>query len=70
MSERERVVTAIRRLRLDWESLAGDYSLTELEGNVGLFLADFVRYLELDPAEQLAALGERLVIDLSELEVL
>jgi hypothetical protein len=49
-----------------WEETAGDESLINVPGSVGLILYDVVEALRLDPDQQIAVLGERLAGDVSE----
>ena len=57
--ERAQVIQAIRTLREDWETAAGN-DLYQVEGNVGLMLDDIARLLGLTPEECALALGHTL----------
>jgi len=58
------IVTAFAHLREEWEKVAGDKSLVETEGSVGLLLGDLALAIGLSPMEQEKALGPKLINNL------
>lgn len=60
-------VSALAKLRDEWQQAAGDTSLLEMEANVGLMLADLVNSLGLSVHEQTLVLGAELFNEVSEL---
>jgi len=60
-------VSALAKLREEWQQAAGDASLLEIEANVGLMLADLVNSLGLSVHEQSLALGPDLFKEVQEL---
>ena len=62
-------VSALAKLREEWQQAAGDASLLEIEANVGLMLADLVNSLGLSVHEQSLALGPDLFKEVQELLV-
>ncbi len=61
------LVRALARVRAEWEEAAGEDSLIEMQGSVGLLLADIARALGLSPVEQIEALGSEMVEELQAL---
>lgn len=64
---RETVVTALRQLRQDWQTSAGEKSLTKIKGNVGLILSDITTLLGLDTIERIRVLGDELTRDVEDI---
>jgi len=60
-------VSALAKLREEWQQAAGGASLLEMEANVGLMLADLVNSLGLSVHEQTLALGPELFREVQEL---
>lgn len=61
------VVGPLANLRKEWQAAAGDTSLLQTEGNVGLILADLVKGLDLPTDLQAEVLGDDLYRELQEL---
>lgn len=61
------LVRALAEVRAEWEETAGENSLIDVQGSVGLLLADISRALGLTPLEQIEALGRETVEDLQAL---
>ena len=55
--DRDEAIAGIAQIRQEWEDLAGDQSLIQVNGSVGLMLADIVQALGLTTEEQTQALG-------------
>ena len=64
MVSRPQLVRALARVRLEWQEAAGENSLIEMDGSVGLLLAAIARSMGLTPLEQLEALGRDMVEEL------
>lgn len=60
-------VSALAKLREEWQQAAEGTSLLEMEANVGLMLADLVNSLGLSVHEQTLVLGAELFNEVSEL---
>ena len=58
------IVTAFVHLREEWELVAGNKSLVETEGSVGLMFGDLALAIGLTPLEQERALGPELINNL------
>lgn len=58
--DRMQVIKGLSRVRKDWEAELDGTNLTEIEGNVGLLLADIAEAMELNQEEQEQALGKKL----------
>ena len=54
---RFRLITTLARIRREWQDASTGVSLIEVEGNIGLLLADLINGLGLNTAEQLQILG-------------
>jgi hypothetical protein len=61
------VVIALSNLRQEWQEAAGGHSLTELNANVGLLLADVAMTLGLSSIEQIQVFGVELAYELQEM---
>lgn len=64
---RIQTITALATLRQEWQAAAQGESLLNVEGNVGLFLADLVNTLGLSAHEQIVVLGQALFDELRDL---
>lgn len=63
---RMQVITTLSSFRQQWQEAAGGRSLIEVEGNVGLILADLVNSFGLSSHEQAAVLGKELFQEMQE----
>lgn len=63
---RVQVIATLSSFRRQWQEAAGTQSLIEVEGNVGLILADLVNSFGLLPHEQSAVLGTELFEEMQE----
>ena len=63
VTTRQQMVNGLARFRTDWEELANGESLIDVEGSVGLNLADVVKALGFTPSEASAVLGAELSND-------
>jgi len=63
---RMQVIATLAAFRQQWQEAAGGRSLIEIEGNVGLILADLVNSFGLTSHEQSAVLGAELFQELQE----
>ena len=61
---RSKIIDALTRLRQEWEQAAEGDNLVELDGSVGLLLADLAVAIGLTSEEQVQALGADLVNEL------
>lgn len=64
---RIQIITALTTLRKEWQAAAQNENLLNVEGNVGLFLADLVNSLGLSVHEQVIVLGQALFDELRDL---
>lgn len=64
---RIQTITALATLRQEWQEAAQGESLLNVDGNVGLFLADLVNTLGLSVHEQTVVLGQTLFDELRDL---
>ena len=58
--DRSKVIEGLSQIRHEWEQELDGISLIEIEGNVGLLLADIADAIGLTQGEQDAALGRKL----------
>lgn len=56
-TNRFQIVNTLSRIRQEWQEATGSVSLIEVEGNMGMLLADLINGLDLGPAEQIQVLG-------------
>jgi hypothetical protein len=61
---RTKIIDVLTKLRQEWEQAAEGENLVELDGSVGLLLADLAIAIGLTPEEQVQALGADLVNEL------
>jgi hypothetical protein len=57
---RFQLVTTLSRIRQEWQDAAGGSSLLEVEGNMGMLLADLINGISLSTSEQVQVLGTEL----------
>ena len=51
------IVTTLSRIRQEWQDAANGNSLIEVEGNMGMLLADLINGIGLRTSEQIQILG-------------
>lgn len=51
------IVSTLTRIRREWQDAAGSSSLIEVEGNMGMLLADLINGIGLGTDEQAQVLG-------------
>ena len=51
------LVTSLSRIRQEWQDAADGKSLIEVEGNMGMLLADLINGIGLGTSEQMQILG-------------
>jgi hypothetical protein len=56
---RFQLVTTLSRIRQEWQDAADGNSLLEVEGNMGMLLADLINGISLSTSEQIQILGGR-----------
>jgi hypothetical protein len=59
-TNRFQLVTTLSRIRQEWQESAEGKSLVEVEGNIGLLLADLINGIGLKTSEQIHVLGNDL----------
>lgn len=60
VNTRYQLVSTLTRIRQEWQEAAGRASLIEVEGNMGMLLADLINGLGLGAGEQVQVLGGEL----------
>lgn len=59
-TQRFQLVGTLTRIRQEWQDAAGSSSLIEVEGNMGMLLADLINGVSLGIDEQIQVLGPEL----------
>lgn len=59
-TQRFQLVGTLTRIRQEWQDAAGSSSLIEVEGNMGMLLADLINGIGLGTEEQIQVLGTEL----------
>jgi len=59
-TQRFQIVGALTHIRQEWQDATGSSSLIEVEGNMGMLLADLINGLGLGTEEQIQVLGTEL----------
>ncbi|HMR99238.1 MAG: hypothetical protein HXY38_03820 [Chloroflexi bacterium] len=59
-TQRFQLVGTLTRIRQEWQDAAGSSSLIEVEGNMGMLLADLINGVGLGIDEQIQVLGPEL----------
>lgn len=54
---RVQLIDSLARIRQEWQGVAGENSLLEVEGNMGMLLADLINGVGLQIDEQARVLG-------------
>jgi hypothetical protein len=65
-TQRFQIVGSLARIRQEWQDAAGTSSLIEVEGNMGMLLADLINGLDLGTNEQVQVLGQELFLELKD----
>lgn len=65
-TQRFQIVGSLARIRQEWQDAAGKSSLIEVEGNMGMLLADLINGLDLGTNEQVQVLGQELFQELKD----
>lgn len=60
------LVAALTRIRQEWQDAADGKSLLEVEGNIGMLLADLINSVDLPVAEQAQVLGPKLFLEIQD----
>ena len=61
------LVSTLTRIREEWQEAAGSSSLIEVEGNVGMLLADMINGIGLRHDEQIQVLGADLFREMQDI---
>ena len=61
------VISILSKFRQEWQEAASEKSLLEVEGNIGMVLADLINAFGLATEEQTLVLGPQLFEELQEL---
>jgi hypothetical protein len=59
-TQRFQIVGTLTRIRQEWQDATGSTSLIEVDGNMGMLLADLINGLGLGTTEQVQVLGSEL----------
>ena len=62
-AQRFQLVSTLTRIREEWQEAVGNSSLIEVEGNMGMLLADLINGIGLRTDEQIQVLGSDLFRD-------
>ena len=65
-AQRFHLVSALTHIRKEWQEAAGNSSLIEVEGNMGMLLADLINGIGLRTDEQIQVLGSDLFRDMQD----
>ena len=65
-AQRFQLVRALTHIRKEWQEAAGNSSLIEVEGNMGMLLADLINGIGLRTDEQIQVLGADLFRDMQD----
>ena len=66
VNTRFQLVSTLSRIRQEWQEATGRASLIEVEGNMGMLLADLINGLGLGTHEQVQVLGQELFEELKD----
>lgn len=66
-SPRTKAIAILSRFRQEWQEAASGKSLLEVEGNIGMVLADLVNSFELVSHEQSLVLGPQLFEEMQDI---
>lgn len=67
VSNNNNFISALVKVRLEWEQAVSGTSLVETHASVGLLLGDIVSLLDLSTEERAVILGEQLTRDIEQL---
>ena len=67
VTQRMQLVNALTRIRQEWQDATSGESLLEVEGNMGMLLADLVNNVGFSIDEQVQVLGTELFQEMQEL---
>ena len=59
-TQRFQIVGALAHIRQEWQDATGSSSLIEVEGNIGMLIADLINGIGLGTEEQIQVLGTEL----------
>ena len=65
-AQRFQLVSTLTRIREEWQEAVGNSSLIEVEGNMGMLLADLINGIGLRTDEQIQVLGADLFRDMQD----
>lgn len=65
-TQRFQLVGTLTRIRQEWQDAAGSSSLIEVEGNMGMLLADLINGVGLGIDEQIQVLGPELFLEMKD----
>ena len=65
--QRMQLVTALAHIRREWQDATSGKSLLEVEGNIGMLLADLINNIGLPIEEQVQVLEKELFQEMQEL---
>ena len=65
--QRLQLVTALAHIRREWQDATSGESLLEVEGNMGMLLADLINNIGLSIEEQVQVLGKELFQEMQDL---
>jgi hypothetical protein len=65
-SPRTQLISTLSRIRLEWQDAVGSNSLIEVDGNMGMLLADLINGIDLGTTEQVQVLGTDLYQELKD----
>ena len=65
-AQRFQQVSTLTHIREEWQGAAGNSSLIEVEGNMGMLLADLINGIGLRTDEQIQVLGADLFRDMQD----
>ena len=66
LSPRTQLISTLSRIRHEWQDAAGSNSLVEVDGNMGMLLADLINGIDLGTTEQVQVLGADLYQELKD----
>jgi hypothetical protein len=67
VAQRMQLVTALAHIRREWQDAISEKSLLEVEGNMGMLLADLINNIGLPIEDQVQVLGKELFREMQDL---
>ncbi len=61
------IVATLARIRREWQEATGSFSLIDVEGSIGMLLADVINGIGLETNEQVQVLGTDLFQEMQEI---